>query len=124
MGIRGDDAEAAFGRMVRRVFNRGEKRAPVEIGNEIFAVWRTNPNCFYIHPTGSPPPRTQAEFRKMFQAEINDANTASVVSGGLGIPICRLAAGTKILAGRKVAVNQSQVDKQAPNMKRLVQTIE
>lgn len=95
-----------------------------EIGNEIFAVWKTNPNCFYIHPTGSPPPRTQVEFRRMFQAEINDANTASVVSSGLGIPICKLAAGTKILAGKKVDVNQSQVAKQAPNMKKLVQTIE
>lgn len=95
-----------------------------EIGNEIFNVWRTNPNCFYIHPTGSPPPRTQAEFRRMFQAEINDANTASVVSVGLGIPICRLPAGQKVLAGRRVDVNQSQVSKQAPNMRKLVQTIE
>jgi len=60
----------------------------------------------------------------MFQAEINDANTASVVSGGLGIPISHLSAGTKTLAGRRIVVNQTQVDKQKPNMRRFVQTTE
>jgi chromosome partitioning protein len=95
-----------------------------EIGNEIFEVWKKNPNFFYIHPTGQPVPRSQTEFRKMFQAEINDANSASVVSGGLGIPISQLAAGTKILAGKKITVNQTQVDKQKPNMRKFVQTIE
>ena len=41
-----------------------------EIGKEIWAVWQANPNTFAIHPNGSPPPRTQLEFRKMFQAEL------------------------------------------------------
>ena len=58
-----------------------------EIGKEIWSVWQKNPNYFSIRPGGQPPPRTAPEFRRMFQAEINDANTASVVSGGLGIPI-------------------------------------
>jgi chromosome partitioning protein len=53
-----------------------------EISKEIFEVWRSNPNYFFVHPTGQPLPRTQPDFRKMFQAEINDANSASVVSGG------------------------------------------
>lgn len=95
-----------------------------EIGKEIYDVWRSNPNCFYVHPNGSPPPRTPADFRSMFQAEIRDANTASVVSGGLGIPISQLSAGTKVLAGRRVEVNQTQVDKQRPNMRKFVSTIE
>lgn len=95
-----------------------------EIGKEIFEVWRSNPNVFFAHPTGEPVPRSQPEFRKMFQAEINDANSASVVSGALGIPISQLAAGTKVMAGRRIVVNQTQVDKQKPNMRKFVQTIE
>lgn len=95
-----------------------------EIGKEIYDVWRAQPNAFYVHPNGAPPPRGPAEFRRMFQAEIKDANSASVVSGGLGIPISQLAAGTKILAGRRITVNQSQVDRQRPNMRRFVETIE
>ena len=95
-----------------------------EIGREIWAVWQTNPNRFAIHPSGQPAPRTLAEFKKMFQAEINDANTASVVSGGLGIPIVSLAAGHKTLAGKPVQVNQSQLDKQQPNIRKFVRTIE
>lgn len=95
-----------------------------EIGKEIFEVWKSNPNQFSIHPGGQPPPRTMPEFRKMFQAEINDANTASVVSGGLGIPISVLHAGRHVLAGRASQVNQSQLDKQRPNLRRFVQTIE
>ena len=95
-----------------------------EIAKEIFGVWLTNPNQFAIHPAGQPAPKNGVEFRKMFQVEINDANTASVVSGGLGIPISTLAAGSKILAGRRVQVNQSQLDKQKPNIRRFVQTID
>lgn len=95
-----------------------------EIGNEIFAVWQKNPNLFAIHPSGAPPPRSRQEFRRMFQAEINDANTASVVSGALGIPMNRLMAGTKNLSGRSVMVNQSQLDKQQPNIRDFVATIE
>lgn len=95
-----------------------------EIGEEIWAVWQKSPNNFCIHPTGAPTPRSQREFKKMFQYEVNDANTASVVSGALGIPIRSLTAGQKILAGRKVMVNQSQLDKQVPNISLLVQNIE
>jgi chromosome partitioning protein len=95
-----------------------------EIAKEIWAVWKNNPNQFAIHPSGQLPPRTAADFRKMFQVEINDANTASVVSGGLGIPISGLSAGTVNLAGRRVQVNQSQLDRQKPNIRRFVQTIE
>lgn len=95
-----------------------------EIGKEIWAVWSSNPNLFSIHPLKSPPPRTALEFRKMFQAEISDANSASVVSGALGIPIFKLAPGAKTLLGTSIMVNQSQIDKQKPNIRKFVQTIE
>ena len=95
-----------------------------EIGNEIFRVWQSNPNRFIIHPTGSPPPRSRQEFRRMFQAEIADANTASVVSGALGVPMHALTAGAKNLIGRTVTVNQSQLDSLRPNIESFVQTIE
>src|SRR5713101_9812792 len=88
-----------------------------EIGKEIWAVWNVAPNNFAVHPSGNGVPRTQAEFRKMFQAEINDANTASVVSGALGIPISRLSPGPVTLLGDDVTVNQSQIDRQQPNMR-------
>jgi len=88
------------------------KTVVLEIGKEIFEVFKTNPNLFYIHPTGQPVPRNAIDFRKMFQAEINDANSASVVSGGLGIPISVLTTGYKTLAGKRIQVNQSQIDKQ------------
>lgn len=100
------------------------KTVVLEIGKEIFDVWRASPNMFFVHPTGQPLPRSQVEFRRMFQEEINDANTASVVSGGLGIPISNLSAGSKILAGRRIVVNQTQVDKQKPNMRKFVAKIE
>jgi chromosome partitioning protein len=95
-----------------------------EIGAEIWEVWRKNPNQFVIHPAGQPIPRNRTEFLRMFQVEINDANTASVVSSGLGIPISNLAAGTKLLAGRRVQVNQSQLDRQKPNIRKFVRSID
>lgn len=95
-----------------------------EIGREILAVWNSSPNLFAVHPAGQPAPRNVAEFRRMFQAEINDANTASVVSGGLGIPISQLAPGTRTLLGQSVMVNQTQINKQRPNIRSFVQTIE
>jgi len=95
-----------------------------EIGGEIFRVWQANPNRFAVHPNGSPPPRSPVEFRRMFQASINDANTASVVSGALGIPMYRLTAGMKNLVGRSVMVNQAQLDRQQPNIRDFVATIE
>lgn len=63
-------------------------------------------------------------FRNMFQYEVNDANTASVVSGALGIPIATLTAGNKNVAGRTIKVNQTQLDKQVPNIVALAGMIE
>ena len=76
-----------------------------EISKEIFDVFKVNPNLFFVHPSGQPVPRSSLDFRRMFQVEINDANTASVVSGAMGIPIGALTAGTKQLSGRPVQVN-------------------
>ncbi|WP_343735234.1 ParA family protein [Acidovorax sp.] len=95
-----------------------------EIGEEIHAVWRTNANLFCIHPNGAPPPGNQRAFKQMFQYEVNDANTASVVSGALGIPIAALASGTRRVLGKAVIVNQSQLDKQVPNIRALTAAIE
>lgn len=94
------------------------------IGNEIWSIWRSSPNHFYVHPTGGPPPTSRTSFKKMFQYEVADANTASVVSQALGIPIVTLTAGSKMLVGRAAIVNQSQLDKQQPNIRDLVATIE
>ena len=77
-----------------------------EIGDEIWSVWQANPNVFHIHPTGSGSPSNRTGFNRMFQFEIVDANTASVVSSSLGIPIVRLTAGYQDVADRRVMVNQ------------------
>jgi chromosome partitioning protein len=95
-----------------------------EIGEEIWDVWKTSPNLFCIHPSGGSSPISQRAFKEMFQYEVNDANTASVVSGALGIPISCLTAGQITMAGRNQTVNQSQLDKQVPNIKDLVRRIE
>jgi chromosome partitioning protein len=95
-----------------------------EIGNEIWNIWQASPSNFCIHPVGGTTPNSQRSFKNMFQYEVNDANTASVVSGALGIPIASLTAGTKNVAGRNIKVNQSQLDKQVPNIERLVRNIE
>lgn len=95
-----------------------------EIGTEIFDVYQANASYFAIHPTGAPLPRSRTEFKRMFQAEIRDANTASVVSGALGIPIMRLTPGTRNLLGRSIMVNQSQLEVQKPNIRDFVATIE
>ena len=95
-----------------------------EIGKEIWDVWTANPNLFAIHPAGQRPPRQQVDFRKMFQAEIVDANSASVVSGALGIPLSRLGAGNRKLLGEDIMINQSQLNRQQPNMQNFVQSIE
>jgi len=100
------------------------KNVVSEIFDEIFTAWQNNPNLFYIHPTGSPPPTSRRGFKAMFEEQINDANTASVVSGAKGIPICRLTSGQKSFAGRSVMVNQSQLDKQQPNIRDFVAKIE
>lgn len=96
----------------------------LEIFAEVFRVYQANPGLFAIHPNGSPAPTNRAAFRLMFEEQINDANTASVVSGALGIPICNLTAGVKVFAGRSARVNQSQLDKQQPNIRDFVANIE
>lgn len=95
-----------------------------EIGDEIWDVWQTTPHMFCVHPNGTPTPSSKRTFRAMFQYEVNDANTASVVSGALGIPIASLTAGQKKVADRKIMVNQSQLDKQVPNIIALIENIE
>ena len=95
-----------------------------EIGNEIWSVWQNNPNIFHIHPAGSGIPTNRSAFNRMFQYEIVDANTASVVSSSLGIPMVRLTSGSRVVAGRSVMVNQSQLDNQQPNIRDLVIAIE
>jgi chromosome partitioning protein len=95
-----------------------------EIRDEVWAVWQQNPNDFCIHPQGAGIPTTRATFTRMFQYEVVDANTASVVSSALGIPIMRLAPRSYQLAGRSVLVNQSQLEKQQPNIQTLTSMIE
>ena len=95
-----------------------------EIADEIWSVWQSSPQTFCTHPNGSPTPNNRRTFKSMFQYEVNDANTASVVSGALGIPIASLTAGQKNVSGKTVTVNQTQLDKQAPNITALVQNIE
>lgn len=95
-----------------------------EIGDEIYAVWQANPNLFCIHPNGAPIPSNKRAFKAMFQYEVNDANTASVVSGACGIPISCLSSGAKNVLGKNIIVNQSQLDKQVPNIRDLVAAIE
>lgn len=95
-----------------------------DIGDEIWKIWQLESGFFCIHPTGSPTPNNKRSFKKMFQYEVNDANTASVVSGALGIPISKLTAGRKTVGTKTVTVNQTQLDKQVPNINTLVDNIE
>ncbi|MBF0460018.1 MAG: ParA family protein [Magnetococcales bacterium] len=96
-----------------------------EIGNEIWSVWQNNPNVFFVHPPGQGSPATRSAFNHMFQFEINDANTASVVSSSLGIPLTTLAAGKHVIPGAATPsiVNQSQLDKLQPNIRDFVTSI-
>lgn len=96
----------------------------LEIFAEVYRVYQANPGLFAVHPGGSPAPVNRATFRAMFEEQINDANTASVVSGAMGIPICHLTSGAKRFAGRSAQVNQSQLDKQQPNIRDFVAHIE
>lgn len=94
------------------------------IGEEIWSIWQSNPGSFAIHPTGSSSPTTRQAFRKMFQFEVVDANSASVISSALGIPIINLNAGQHSFKGKRHIVNQSQLERQQPNIQALVNTIE
>lgn len=100
------------------------KNVVTEIFDEVYSIWQNQPQLFCPHPTGSPAPTTKRGFKQMFEEQINDANTASVVSGAMGIPINRLTAGQKRFAGKTVTVNQSQLDKQQPNISEFVASIE
>ncbi|MBF0426479.1 MAG: ParA family protein [Magnetococcales bacterium] len=100
------------------------RRVVGEVFDEIFGVWRGNPDIFRTHPNGTVAPTNRPSFREMFESQINDANTASVVSGALGIPICDLTAGLKNFSGKRIMVNQSQLDKQQPNIRDFVASIE
>lgn len=95
-----------------------------EIGDEIWRIWKDNPNVFHIHPTGVGSPTRRSSFNEMFQFEIVDANTASVVSSSLGIPIGHLTTGYHEVVGKKVMVNQVQLNRQQPNIKQLVESID
>ena len=95
-----------------------------EIGNEIWSVWKSNPMVFHVHPSGAPSPSSRSAFNEMFQFEIVDANTASVVSSSLGVPIISMAAGKYPVAGKHVMVNQQQLWNQQPNIESLVKAIE
>ena len=95
-----------------------------EISDEIYSVWQLGNVPFCLHPSGATRPTTKKAFRHMFQFEVNDANTASVVSSALGIPIGILTDGLKTVAGNTIKVNQSQLDKQVPNIRDLVSRIE
>ncbi len=93
------------------------------IFQEVHTVWQEHPNNFCIHGRASP--RSTSEFKSMFQYEVRDANTASVVSSSLGIPLFSLTAGPYDLPGKKgVKVNQSQLDRLQPNIEELARNIE
>ncbi len=95
-----------------------------EITDEIWRVWQASPNLFQIHPPVAATPRSRREFQNMFCAEIADANTASVVSQALGIPLSVLTAGKKQVGSKTPRVNQSQLDSLIPNLGSLVDAIE
>ncbi len=95
-----------------------------EITDEIWKLWNTDASVFQTHPNGAPTPKNERLFKQMFLAEVNDANTASVFSGVTGIPIPLVTSGpAKDMNGKKVSINQSQLDKQIPNIKELVSRI-
>jgi len=94
------------------------------IGNEIWSIWQISPGSFHVHPAGTPSPVDRKTFRRMFQFEVVDQNTASVVSSALGIPVVNLFPGQHDFGGRSHRVNKSQLDKQVPNVSNLVAMIE
>lgn len=93
------------------------------IGKEIYNVWEQHANSFCIH--GGSSPKSVSDFRSMFQYEVKDANTASVVSSSLGIPLYALSASKYDLPGKKgVQVNESQLERLKPNIEELARMIE
>lgn len=100
------------------------KQVVSAIRDEVYSAWQASPNRFCIHPAASGPPSSRQAFTKMFQYEVVDANTASVISGSLGIPIMKLSARNYDFSGKSVLINQSQLDKQQPNITTLAAMIE
>jgi hypothetical protein len=95
-----------------------------DIGSEIWSAWQTNARNFCIHPGEAPMPTNRSNFKNMFQFEMPDSNSASVVSGALGIPIISLTAGRVNVIDRSITVNQSQLDRLQPKVQQLVAMIE
>ncbi|MCY0994776.1 AAA family ATPase [Nannocystis sp. ILAH1] len=116
IGNRMTQANHASAKAFRAVVN--------EIGNAIWDAWQLSPSNFAVHPTGAPPPANRKAFQQMFQYEIVDANSASVVSSTLGIPIIGLKPKYYQIPGERVPVNESQIAKQQPNIANLVKMIE
>lgn len=101
----------------------GFKNIVLEITDEIYRLWQSNPSVFEIHPNGATAPTNQSSFKKMFLYEINDANTASVYSSVEGIPLTVLRPGENTMNGKRVFINQTQLDKQQPNIENLVRNL-
>ncbi|WP_419307152.1 ParA family protein [Chromohalobacter israelensis] len=95
-----------------------------EITDEIWRMWGNDPANFQTHPNGAQAPTSKKSFKKMFLYEVKDANTASVFSGATGTPVFRMSQGVKDMNGKNVTINQSQLDKQQPNIRDLVAAIE
>ena len=95
-----------------------------DITEEIWSLWKSDSSVFQTHPSNAPTPKNERLFKQMFLAEVNDANTASVYSGVTGIPMPLVTSGpSKNMNGKKVTINQSQLNKQIPNIKDLVSKI-
>jgi chromosome partitioning protein len=109
---------------INRLAAAAFKQVVNAIREEIYTVWQSNPNRFCIHPENGGIPSNRQTFTRMFQYEVVDANTASVVSSALGVPIMMLSARTYNFDGRTVLINQSQLDRQQPNITTLAAMIE
>lgn len=95
-----------------------------DITEEIWNLWKSDSSLFQTHPSSAPTPKNERSFKQMFLSEVNDANTASVYSGVTGIPMPLVTSGpSKNMNGKKVTINQSQLNKQIPNIKELVSRI-
>ena len=95
-----------------------------DITDEIWNLWKSDSSHFQTHPSSAPTPKNEKLFKQMFLAEVNDANTASVFSGVTGTPMPLVTSGpAKNMNGKKVTINQSQLNKQIPNIKDLVSKI-
>ena len=102
----------------------GFKNIVLHITDEIYQLWQNNSSVFEIHPNGANTPNNKSSFKNMFLYEVNDANTASVYSSVMGIPLSKVTAGPqKNMNGKRVTINQTQLDKQVPNIENLVKNL-